>query len=431
MRTLVPFVLFCSLLLSNCTETTSRPSPNFLENEPTTSNEKYYVKDDTYQVLFVAILARHGARTPASYFFNQADWNNLPLKCITPEGMRMHYVLGNLMRERYIPSLLPATPEPGLTYFVADYSQRTKFSVMSFMMGLYPAYTGQNINSNNEFTAVPPNPDPSIQNIAKNMRLSNTTKLPALGFNYGMIEIDSPIKATLLFNADDDTVCKQVKTYLSNIKATTDYKNTETYLNTTYWQPLVDIINSQAKSFQLKHSEISFGVVDDLYDSYVSTQFEQLPNFNIPSNILAGMVQTLTYDKYYYSFGDSHVRNASVSLIFSDIGKRMGDVVSGKSSAKKFAVYLGHDHNIYSYLIIFLGVDSASKLKYANPPFAANLAFELLKSKTNSQLYVRVMYNDLILKLQQCQSEPCTWTEFSKVVDDSVIDKLSDFCDGK
>lgn len=389
---------------------------------------KGYQKDDGYDVLFVAMLARHGARTPKEYFFNEEEWNGLPKKCMTPEGMRQHYVLGQLMRERYIPSLLSPVPMPEEAYMVSDFSQRTKLSAMSFVLGLYPAYTGQNIASVNEFSAVPPNSDPSITNIVTNMRLPNTSNLPAIGYDFGLIDIKSPIEADLLFNADDETVCKRVTHYLDDIKATDDYKNAKGYLDANVWQPLVDIVNSQTTSFKLKSNDMSFGTADDVYDSYISTQFAHLPNFDFPENILAGLKQTLNYNKYHYHFGNDHLRNASVTMIFEDIGDRMKKVIDQKSSAKKFAGYFGHDHNFYSYLIIFLGTDQALALKYPNAPFGANLVFELLKSKTDQQNYVRVRYNDDILKLQQCKSEPCAWQEFAQIIDDTIIDNLADWC---
>lgn len=180
-----------------------------------------YIKDDAYDVEWVGLLTRHGARTPKTYYFDQQEWGKTPMGYLTPEGMRQHNVLGQLMRQRYNQSPLPSQPEATQVYVVSDYYQRCHLSAMAFILGLYPDNTGENIASKNEFTAVPPNPDPEVQEIVQDMRLSgSSTSLPAILYNFGLVNIDSYENKNLMFSAEKHSVCKSVNYYFDQITST-------------------------------------------------------------------------------------------------------------------------------------------------------------------------------------------------------------------
>lgn len=388
-----------------------------------------YVKDEAYVVEFVGILLRHGSRSPKSYYFTQTQWGTCDMGNLIPQGMRQHNVLGQLIRKRYTPSPLPTNPTPDMVHCFADFYQRTHLSAFSFMLGLYPEYTGETIAPNIEFTSVPPNPDPQVKSIVENMRLPNSSVLPALLYNFGIYDIQSFPTKNIMFEPNSGSTCPTYKSLLKKVTKTTEYQTAQNYFNTTFWQPTVDIVNAQVSHFQLTHQEMSFDVAVDILDVYATTRFAGLsPNLELPDDIVAGLEQSSQYVFYNYDFGSFPLINASVTVILSNIRLKMASVVNETRNAPTFVVYSGHGHNFISYFQVFLGVGEGAKLSSPMPPFASNLVFELLKSKSDGHYYVRVLYNDLILRIRTCSMEPCPLDEFEQLVEDTVIPDFENWC---
>jgi Histidine phosphatase superfamily (branch 2) len=396
--------------------------------EHLSQKEAKYVKDEAYEVEFVGILTRHGVRTPKTYYVEPNQWGDMQYGDLLPEGMRQHSVLGQLMRQRYTPSPLPAKADPTLVYAVADSYQRTHLSAMSFMNGLFPEYSGQTILSKDEFVAVPPNPDSSVKAIVEAMRLPSMSGLPALLNGFGLFNIDSFEDKNLMFSPEKGSVCKSSKYFYKQQEATEAYQNAQSYLNATFWQKLVQVVNSQSTQFNLTTGEMDFEVAIEVFDTYLTTNFIGLENIDLPQDLADGLLKTLEYEKYNYEFGFFPMINASVSLILGDISSKMEDIVDEKPDSPVFALYSGHDHNFYAYFQLFLGIGQGYKLTNPTPRFAANLVFELLKAKSDGHYYVRVLYDDLIFPIQACSMEPCPLDEFELLVSETVIEDLDKFC---
>ena len=110
----------------------------------------YFISSD--QLLFVAEIARHGAIYPKNSFLN-SSWVK-GINELTPVGIRMHYLIGMHIRNKYS-SILSQYYTPGEILVYADGFNRTSMSAFSQLSGIYP--TTRNLSTTIQSKAVPPN----------------------------------------------------------------------------------------------------------------------------------------------------------------------------------------------------------------------------------------------------------------------------------
>ena len=104
------------------------------------------------KILFAFQINRHGARAPYLGVKNGLDvYKEIWLKNgeLSDIGKRQLYLLGVKVRKRYIKkyNLLSENYNPQEIYIKSTDSNRTIESTYSFLQGLYPSGTGQNINN--------------------------------------------------------------------------------------------------------------------------------------------------------------------------------------------------------------------------------------------------------------------------------------------
>lgn len=391
-------------------------------------------EDSEYFVIFAGELCRHGSRTPLTYTYSDGQYDRIPIGSLTHAGMRQHFILGALLRQKYVPELLSSSPKEGEVFFISDLDDRCRVSGYSQLAGLYPAGSGQSLREELEDTAIPPNANQTnaISEILDKMEEAaeeiNLQTLPALGLAQAVFNEPSYLDENLLFSGGSAKVCPIVQKYMDETIRSPEYKQAVSYFNSTIWQALREQFNAQS-NYSLKPQEMSFKMTNKIFDVYRCNDFLKRKNFQFSEDLVAGMEKSALYYKYQYDFIQPFVRNASVSYLLLNISSQMEDVLNGKKYAPKFALYSGHDTNFYPYLVIFLGLDKAIALKEALVPFASNLIFELLESKSSqSEYFVRVIYNGMPLKLQQCSKDPCTLEEFQKMVRETAILNLEEVC---
>lgn len=109
------------------------------------------------QTLLLAIeYGRHGARHSGD---DKYDWIKGRRYILTEAGMRQHYILGQMLRKRYIDEkkLLSEHYTPEELLVNASYSTRTLVSAQSQITGLYNLGTGNKIDESTAIRAIPPN----------------------------------------------------------------------------------------------------------------------------------------------------------------------------------------------------------------------------------------------------------------------------------
>eukprot|EP01015_Nassula_variabilis_P027768 TRINITY_DN572_c0_g1_i20.p1 TRINITY_DN572_c0_g1~~TRINITY_DN572_c0_g1_i20.p1 ORF type:complete len:241 (+),score=24.92 TRINITY_DN572_c0_g1_i20:121-843(+) len=109
-------------------------------------------------VEMVIQITRHGARAPKDAYFNKGFWSRYNLGDLTPSGMRMMYLLGQEMRQRYIiqNKLLPDQYNHFQIKIKTNTDQRTVNSALSFLRGMYPDDYAEQLSDELITKSVPP-----------------------------------------------------------------------------------------------------------------------------------------------------------------------------------------------------------------------------------------------------------------------------------
>jgi hypothetical protein len=86
---------------------------------------------------------------------------------LTGNGMRMQYVLGRSVHEKYKDSIFKDAPKSSDYEVTSSQYERTMMSAYSHMMGIYPLGKGENLSNDVPITYSPPfasqQPQPSYQ----------------------------------------------------------------------------------------------------------------------------------------------------------------------------------------------------------------------------------------------------------------------------
>ena len=115
---------------------------------------------------FVLEVFRHGARSVESSEYDNT-WDDVGYAELTSVGIRQHYVLGMILKERYPDLLLPYNPN-NIRVFASD-KNRTLMSVTSQLYGIYQG-SGPNIPENLQSgIAVPPFSSEILNNVTSNV----------------------------------------------------------------------------------------------------------------------------------------------------------------------------------------------------------------------------------------------------------------------
>ncbi|GAB5592234.1 hypothetical protein Unana1_07134 [Umbelopsis nana] len=178
--------------------------------------------------------------------------------------------------------------------------------------------------------------------------------------------------------------------------------------------------------------------------------------FKLPSDIdddlLEDLAEVVTHEWFAGAMQSEEIRRLSLGRLMGDIRDRMIRKVHGSDKLVgeqdlKMAIYSGHDTTVAPLLIILGCFDKRW------PPFSSSILFELFKEKSPSSggwfdslwkkpveqdYYVRVRYQDKIMKLPGCAEQGkhhpngdqslCTLTAFREAVDSSIPKDWAEEC---
>ena len=330
------------------------------------------LRPENHTLKFIELVTRHGARTPNAEYLSldrRGTWicdseaaiatrfsavpqmrprrihkiidsrlATYPPNCqegdLTVDGMLEHRDLGILFRKYLVDqqSFLPEDLDNGIMYLHATHSQRTYDSALSFMQGLYPPVSMNEI-----------------------------------------LTIESGVSGKDYFHPERKS-CKELKELSKNYTSTTEFKE---YMKETanVIQPLLDAL------------DVTDPDADDI-DGVCDFTFTYWCNDNtFTPEVTDEMIEKcIEYQGKMmfglYSSGKGIAASPSMRELF-----RLMDESLGGHSPVRFALISSHDSTVAA-LLTMLGYTEVQ-----GPPYASYLAFEVWENEDSKEFYIRVFYN--------------------------------------
>ena len=363
---------------------------------------------------FVLEIFRHGARSVESSEYDNT-WDDIGYAELTSVGIRQHYVLGRILRERYPDLLLPYNPN-NIRVFASD-KNRTLMSVTSQLYGIYQG-SGLNLpNGLESELATPPFTPEAIGNVTSNI----TFNAAAFG-NFQPIPIHS----------DNGAFDYLLQPYVNCIALSSLYN---LHANDENVQELFAELNETVSFFESNGYEINnMKNLKSLGDAAISAHYygKTLPaNISADSQIYRDLELAYEWYEVYASLAESYQRQVFSAPLFSQLLNYIENV-QRNTSPVKFTFWSAHETTLFTMLAA-LNVSTPEclvanwKASRANetipypdciyPKFAANLIFEFYNT---SDPYVIVKYEDNVLRLCNNQ-EACSLNDFQNLIQNATL----------
>jgi len=134
-------------------------------------------------------------------------------------------------------------------------------------------------------------------------------------------------------------------------------------------------------------------------------------NHSLPSDVpqqYFNSLEEISIVNWFEAFRSKEISKLGIGRFLGEIVTHMDQKISGKSDLK-LIVYSGHDTSVGPLLLALEVFDN----KW--PPIASNLIFELFREKKDPKNYfVRMIYNDKVIQLPNCNSSLCPLKEFKE-----------------
>lgn len=345
---------------------------------------------DTYSVVSLSTLIRHGARTPhATNMLNQTWFEEQGYGVLTGNGERQLYNLGQRFQQVYSQLLYPAAYTNFDLIVNASPSLRTVRAAAAFLIGVYSPPAIGPFTSNLDPTLLSPAFAPITY------VYGNRTALP---MGYGVFDVNTQSKILdFLFRVED--ACPNLK----EMKATARLSDDKYY----------DAVPKR-----------TYSALEGLGLTSMAACAAAEWNLNCTLNAFDEMTSYLYQFDQYFPGTDANMYNdlwiaASIDLmlnfnsdqilrIWTDkIGRlmlaEMGNVIAGSSKAK-LSLYSAHDWNLTPFMMK-LNLTSRQCLEQLYetgasetqcelyPSYAASFNFELATRNSDQSYFVRINYN--------------------------------------
>lgn len=355
------------------------------------------------ELIFVAEVSRHGARSPTKlYDFNKEHWDENMLGELTSVGMRQHFLIGKELSSRYVKqlSLLSESLDSTQIYARSTDYNRTLQSAYSQLSGLYPPKTGPKIPQRSYF--LPP------------MKVSSFNEYDEELGGAAIIDLIQPVpihseksKNDHLLHGYDKDACPRIAQIEESLRNSVTFTNKE-----QQWASFF----KQVKDTLKVKGEVDIDIASNIETAITCGMYDGLA---IPEGVTEEMYVELckvhAFKKFFLPFSDSEAQKLSCSEFFKEISWRMQDAQAGKGV--KFAYYSAHDTTLAAFLTCL------SVPQSLNPPFASTLVFQLHSDNT-----VEVLYNDQAMKLPDCSSANCSFSEFNGILKGYFLEDIQTAC---
>lgn len=360
------------------------------------------------RLIAVVELCRHGARSPGTFWpWDAGRWPE-GVGELLPEGMRQHYLIGTVLRSRYIQTqqlMMPFYYQPEIFVFSSDYN-RTIMSAQSQIQGLYPNGTGPNLRSTAmKTTAVPPIDVTNLNGLITSLNMS------ALPENLQVIPIHTD-QIVRQYALNPSSSCAYYN-YLINQKSmmTSQLNDIFNEHNNTI-NAVMQVLNCTRAYAEKNMQSVADSVTSNAYMGY------SLPSQFTP-DIVADM-EELAYElKSFLEFQpDFFARLAGTPFMNQMVNNLL--LSNNSQITQKFFLYSAHDTDI-SFILAFLQLNFSQP-----PPFASTIFFELYQYGVD--YYVNVKYNDALQNIPTCGGYNCSLATFTKYVQFRSIPDFNSVC---
>ena len=347
--------------------------------------------------IMVVEYIRHGARSPIIKidFFKNITWAN-PGE-LTPVGQRQHYLLGRLRRQKYIglDKLLPNKYDPNLMSLYSTNFNRTKMSLQSYMLGLYPTGFSDLNNNQTEQSKEYILPQISLtidQNLIKDLKNhSSPYNIPVFHFKTSKITEEG----LLLYEScayGDDAIKRLYYQSGKYLKTFSEFSST--------WNNLINHYHEITMEF-LKTGRNAV----DIADFILCAESENKRPYFVSDAMLDEMDRFIGKVMMEEFTVTPLALTISLTVATKDIVKWMDGAIN-ETSPVKYALYSTHDSTLIILMLGMMKLDENIKLE-KRPPLAGNLNFELDDEKNitiyycGEQIYKRQYseFRDKFLKL--------------------------------
>ena len=388
----------------------------------------------TSERLFVFEHFQHGARAPLKGVDSATNEDLLNEQWtasgeLTPSGLRMHYILGTLNRNKYS-NFISSPPNLNELLVYSTDSNRTIMSAYAHLQGMFPS-TEEKLTDNQiakakvvvEHSAYKGGIDAEIEEMKKSIIRNDRVLFPVSIFD----------KNTKEFSLHDKSVCpgiEKYKTQMLNSQEGKSFINTiAKELNDTYG---VDLFN------YFKHNDTNYYFERDNYytllDTYRSDYIDGRALDNSPLkgdetlyNYSERVINSDLYELEMKTEKDDIVY-LRMSPTFQKIinwmtrRKQLADNNTPNlvdSSSPKMVIYSG-DENTVGSMALF--IEKAFGIKVEELKFAANQYLEL--HKENNDYVVKYSFND-------DEKLSVTFKDFIEKVEEVLWsqEEINDFCD--
>ncbi|XP_019872634.1 testicular acid phosphatase homolog [Aethina tumida] len=326
------------------------------------------------ELISVALVYRHGDRTPSDFYEND-PYSNITLwpegiEQLTNEGKMRQYNLGQWLRNRYS-KWLPEKYNPKDILVMSDDVDRTIMSALANLAGLYPPQNDQKWSDLN-WMPIPIHNRPTIED--------------------SVIALDKPC----------DKYDKLFKKLLKNDhfqQVDEDYKEIYEYLTE----------NSGTKTKTLKKAK----------KLYTTLAIEAQRNITLPAwtqQVFPEPLKTMTgLSLQSYVYTDKLIR-LRIGPFYHELIGNFRKATEGVTKVKMWQ-FSGHEKNVVAVLA------GLKALKPHVPQFASTVIFEL--KRNNGEYYIEVYYKhgDELERIQVggCDLE-CPFDDFVQVMEEVTID---------
>ncbi|CAG9333657.1 unnamed protein product [Blepharisma stoltei] len=344
---------------------------------------------------------RHGARSPVNRFSWDTGYWPRGLGELTLEGMIQEYNLGLKLKDRYLSSgcefdINNISKE---IYVRSSDSKRAIMSAQFFMMGF--------LSSESLYPEV----------LFESLAFPSKYVLGDEKFNLYVIELPNTHTKVKVYSIKkkldhmlvgwSSKVCPRLKEIFYEVWQTEEYKQKVLEYNLGTKLEMRDSFDTDVSL------EKSWEYADTI-------QCELFHGYELPKNT--------NYDLYWkihglHNYTNSYAFNKEgASLVSSKFFKELLEKFNWKINndfREKFGFYFAHDATLVGFLK-FLNIWDGN-----NPDFGAYITFEL--HQENNENYVKILYNDVHVKLQECK-EDCLWEDFQKIVAEKLTLDLNKAC---
>lgn len=398
-------------------------------------------KDD--ELLFVHVHFRHGARSPISLNAEGKDYFNNTWEFpgeLTPSGKRMEYILGLVLRKKYLNDthFLSEQFDPREIYLISSDINRTIQSAYSMLQGLYKNNRPELNEKQIEYAVAPVDlSDPEIQTeiekLGKYAIANNTNVIPLHLYNvkeHRFLLQDPPNCETLSTNHKKNL--RNMKSIHEMVKKFKDsmFKNYTEFFNKS----------------GITEDKLDFLYISTFADQFVSGYYnnkdfntikKEINNAELKEilNLSNEILKTSIRDQAFANGTDDSALMSS-SPVFREMLTFMNRSTLrpeklGYSDCTYPKIYFvsGHDSSVGGAELLMQKVFNLPQEKYHHPFYASNIRFELYKNNSvnaTELYYVKYYFQEELIQVWN-------YTEFNRTLWSKLFtdEKIAEFCNFK